>query len=173
MLAVARTRVPRSVRLKQARAESPPFRDGWFDRVVFWLVIHLLDRPSAFAAAHRLLADGGRACVVTFDVAHFERYWANRFFPSFEALDRERFPTAEELERDLRAGGFVEVRLVRLSQKRTLPRDTALERIRGRYISTLRLLADDEYAEGLERAERELPQEVAIGLEWLVAVAER
>ena len=43
MLAVARERVPRSVRLKQARAEAPPFRDGWFDRVVYWLVIHLLE----------------------------------------------------------------------------------------------------------------------------------
>jgi ubiquinone/menaquinone biosynthesis C-methylase UbiE len=28
MLAVARERLPRSVRLKQARAEQPPFRDG-------------------------------------------------------------------------------------------------------------------------------------------------
>ena len=51
MLEVARERVPRSVRLKLARAEEPPFRDGWFERIVYWLVIHLLDRPAAFAAA--------------------------------------------------------------------------------------------------------------------------
>ena len=62
--------------LKLARAEEPPFRDGWFERIVYWLVIHLLDRPAAFAAAHRLLGPGGRACVVTFDAAHFDDYWA-------------------------------------------------------------------------------------------------
>jgi ubiquinone/menaquinone biosynthesis C-methylase UbiE len=173
MLAVARTRVPRSVRLKQARAEEPPFRDGWFDRVVYWLVIHLLQRPAAFSAAYRLLGDDGRACIVTFDVAHFERYWANRFFPSFEALDRARFPTAAELEAELRAAGFAEVRLVPCTQRETIDRASALAKLRGRHISTFDLLEPDEYAAGLERAEAELPEQVETELHWLLAIATR
>src|SRR4051794_1822386 len=67
MLAVARQRVPGNVKLKLGRAESPPFKAAWFDRVVYWLVAHLIDRDHAFRAAHRLLAPGGRACVATFD----------------------------------------------------------------------------------------------------------
>jgi ubiquinone/menaquinone biosynthesis C-methylase UbiE len=173
MLAVARTRVERSVRLKQARAESPPFRAGWFDRVVFWLVIHLLDRPAAFAAAHRLLANGGSACIVTFDQAHFEQYWANRWFPSFEALDRERFPTAEELEAELGAGGFADVRLMRHTQRETIDRETALTKLRGRHISTFDLLEPEDYAAGLARAEAELPERVETELHWLLAFASR
>jgi SAM-dependent methyltransferase len=173
MLAVARTRVPGSVRLKQARAERPPFRAGWFDRVVFWLVIHLLERPAAFAAAHRLLADRGRACVVTFDATHFDRYWASRWFPSFESLDRQRFPTAEELEAELRVAGFAEVRLIRHTQRETLDRATALTKLRRRHISTFDLLEPEEYAAGLKQAEAELPERVQTEQHWLLAIATR
>jgi len=173
MLEVARERVPRSVRLKLARAEEPPFRDGWFERIVYWLVIHLLDRPAAFAAAHRLLGERGRAAVVTFDPRHFEEYWANRFFPSFERLDRARFPTAAELEGELRAAGFGEVRLVTHVQRETIGRDAALRKIRGRHSSTFDLLKPEEYGGGAARAESELPDEVETAMHWLIALADR
>jgi ubiquinone/menaquinone biosynthesis C-methylase UbiE len=173
MLAVARERVPRSVRLKLARAEEPPFRDGWFERIAYWLVIHLLDRPAAFAAAHRLLGPGGRACIVTFDPAHFDDYWANRYFPRFEELDRARFPTAEELEAELGSAGFGGVRLLRHTQRQTIERETALTKIRGRHISTFDLLEPDEYEQGMARAEAELPDQVETAMHWLVALAER
>ena len=173
MLDIARTRVPRNVRLKEARAEQPPFRDGWFDRVVYWLVIHLLDRPTAFAAAHRLLAAGGRACIVTFDEAHFAEYWANRFFPRLEDVDREQFPTAADLEAELRGAGFSAVRMFRRVHREPLDREAALARLRGKHISTFDHLAPDEYEHGLRRAEAELPAEVDTSVHWLLAFADR
>jgi hypothetical protein len=51
-------------------------------------------------------------------------------------------------------------------------REQALRRIRGRHIATFDLISDEEYAEGLERAERELPERVDYRQEWLIAVAE-
>jgi hypothetical protein len=87
-----------------------------------------------------------------------------------EAVDRERFPTAPELEAELRVAGF-DVRLLRLSQRGSLARADALERIRGKHISTFDLISDEEYEAGLERAERELPEQVDYRVEWLVAVA--
>jgi ubiquinone/menaquinone biosynthesis C-methylase UbiE len=173
MLAVARERVPANAQLKLARAEEPPFKDGWFERVVYWLVIHLLDRPAAFAAAHKLLAPGGRACVVTFDSAYFEDFWLNHYFPRFEAIDRARFPTAEELEQELRGGGFSSVRLLRHEQRDRLDRRSALAKIEGRHISTFDLLEPDEYEAGKRRAETELPEEIEVTARWLIAVAER
>jgi ubiquinone/menaquinone biosynthesis C-methylase UbiE len=173
MLRIAAGRVPSNVRLKEARAEEPPFRAAWFERVVYWLTIHLLDRPRAFAAAHRLLAPDGRACVVTFDARHFDAYWANRFFPSFEALDRARFPTTAELAAELRAAGFEEPRMIRQTRRETIDRVTALGRLRGRHISTFDLLDPDEYDRGLARAEAELGDEVETVLHWLVAIAAR
>jgi ubiquinone/menaquinone biosynthesis C-methylase UbiE len=53
MLGVARKRVPANVKLKLARAEDPPLKDSWFDRVVYWLVVHLLDRRAAAARTRR------------------------------------------------------------------------------------------------------------------------
>ena len=171
MLAVARANAPDSVGFKQAPAEDLPFRDGWFDRAVMWLVAHLVDRPRAFRDAARVLTADGRLAVVTFDPAHFEGFWLNRYFPSIEHIDRARFPTADALGKELREAGFSDIRTVRLSQVKTLAREQALERIHGRHISTFDLLGDDELRRGTALAERELPERIDYGLEWLVAIA--
>ena len=170
MLAVARAKTRRAT-FKQARVEALPFKDGWFDAAVAWLVVHLIDRPTAFAELRRVLRPGGRLAVVTFDLAHFSGFWLNRFFPSLEAIDRARFPDAEMLVRQLLTAGFLDTRLLRLSQRASLDRENALRRIRGRHISTFDLVDEDEIVRGTEQAERELPAAVEYGIEWLVAVA--
>jgi ubiquinone/menaquinone biosynthesis C-methylase UbiE len=162
----------RGVNAKLARAEQLPFKEGWFERAVLWLTVHLLDRPRAFAELRRVLAPEGRVVIATFDPSHFDRFWLNEIFPSLERIDRERFPTEEDLTRELSASGF-EPRITRLSQRAEITREAALERIRGRYISTLELLSEEEYRSGMERAERELPTRIAYALEWLVVVAVR
>jgi SAM-dependent methyltransferase len=173
MLAVARTRVPASVRLKLARAEEPPFKEAWFDRIVYWLVIHLLDRPAAFRAAQRLLAPAGAACVATFDSKYFDDFWLNRYFPRLEQIDRGRFPTAEELEAELLDAGFAGVRLLRHRQQNRILRETALAKIDGRHISTFDLLDPDEYEQGRQLAHATLPAEVDVEARWLIAIAAR
>jgi SAM-dependent methyltransferase len=173
MLAEARAKVPDSVGLREGRAERLPFRDGWFERAVMWLVVHLVDREQALAEAFRVLAPGGALGIATFDPGHFDAFWLNEFFPSIAALDRERFPTGAALERELRTAGFAQTRLVRLSQRGSLTRDEALERVRGRHISTFDLLDETELRTGTEQAERELGERVDYAVEWLIAVAKR
>jgi ubiquinone/menaquinone biosynthesis C-methylase UbiE len=173
MLAVARRRVPPNVRLKLARAESPPFKEAWFDRAIYWLVVHLLDRPAAFRAAWRLLAPGGRACIVTFDSTYFADYWLNHYFPRFEAIDQDRFPTSDGLESELRGAGFEQVRVLRHHQRDRIDRETALAKVAGRHISTFDLLEPEEYEEGRARVERELPAEVEYEIRWLIAIADK
>jgi ubiquinone/menaquinone biosynthesis C-methylase UbiE len=162
----------RGVNAKMARAEQLPFKEGWFERAVLWLTVHLLERTRAFSELHRVLAPEGIVMIATFDPSHFDRFWLNEIFPSLERIDRERFPTEAQLKQELFAAGF-EPRVSRLSQQAEITREAALERIRGRYISTLQLLSDEEYRAGLERAEREVPVRIAYPLEWLVVTAVR
>jgi ubiquinone/menaquinone biosynthesis C-methylase UbiE len=173
MLAVARENAGPSVGLKLARAEELPFRDGWFDRVVYMLAVHLLDRPLAFAEARRVLGPGGRVVIATFDRAHFDRYFLNGFFPSLADIDRARFPAGDVLRDELEAAGFATPQLAVLRQEVVTDRDEVLRRIRGRHISTFQLLDEAEYGAGLARAEAELPERVVATRDYLIAVADR
>ena len=171
MLAVARERGGRGVRFKEARAERLPFKDGWFERAVMTLVVHVLDRPRAFAELRRVLAPEGRLVFATFDPAHMRNYWLNRYFPSMLELDLARFAPADVLLDVLRAAGFAQAWSLRHSQRKRIDREAALARIRGRHISTFDLLDEEEIETGLAQAVDELPDEVEYGLEWLVVVA--
>jgi SAM-dependent methyltransferase len=171
MLEAARRNAPEAT-FKQGRAEQLPFKDGWFERAVMWLSVHLVDRPAAFAEARRVLGGDGRLAVVTFDPAYFDTFWLNALFPSMQQIDLARFATGEELQGELRAAGFAEVELANISQQGTRTRADALERIRGRHISTFDLISEEEYEAGLARAERELPERFEYRVEWLIAVAD-
>ena len=170
MAAVARARVST---VKIAPAEALPFKDGWFERALMWLVVHLVDRPRALAEAARVLRPDGRLAIGTFHPEHFERYWLKPFFPSLEAIDKARFPTPDELRAELGEAGFGRVELQRLSQSASVDRETAVERVRARFISPLQLLDEEELEEGLRRMESELPERNEYSLEWVVAVAYR
>jgi SAM-dependent methyltransferase len=170
MLEVARARAT-NVRFKQASAESLPFKNGWFERATMWLVVHLVDRPRVYAEIRRVLAPDGRIAVATFDPSYFGVFWFRDYFPSMEEIDRARFPTREGFEAELAAAGFASPRFTRLSQRASATREQALERIRRRHIATFDLISDEEYEAGIDRAERELPDQVEYRQEWLIAVA--
>jgi SAM-dependent methyltransferase len=171
MLRVAERTVPRGVGLKAGRAEDLPFRDGWFERAVLWLVCHLVDRPVAFAELRRVLSDDGRLVLVTFDPAHFGSFWLDPYFPAIQEIDRERFPDAEQLEAGLATAGFARVAFHRRSQTASISRAEALDRIERRHISTFDLLDADEVARGTQLALDRLPPTVEYPVEWLIAVA--
>jgi SAM-dependent methyltransferase len=172
MLALASAAAP-AVRFKHAAAERLPFRDGWFERVVLRMSVHLLDRPAALPELRRILAPGGRVAIATPDPREFERHWMNAYFPSVAVVDGRRFPVAERLEDELAAAGFARARTLRLSQERTITRDDALARAHGRAYSTFQLIPPEEYAAGLERARAELPELVEYGHVWQIVVAEK
>ncbi len=137
------------------------------------LVVHMVDRDRALPELVRILAPAGRVVIATFRPEHFERFWLNPYFPSIPEIDQARFPDPTELAHELRAAGFRAVQERRLTQERQVSRAEALERIHGRFISTLHLLPPGELEAGIALAEATLPDEVPSRLDWAVVVAER
>jgi SAM-dependent methyltransferase len=173
MLDVARAKISGGVGLKLASAEDLPFKDGWFERAVATLAVHLWDRPKAFAEIHRVLAPGGRFALASFDPSHFTSYYLNAYFPSILEIDTARFAPPNVLDDELHAAGFDDVRTASLAHEFTISREDALARIRGRHISTFQLIPADEYEAGLARAVRDLPECVEFTQHWVVVSAGR
>jgi len=161
------------VNARVARAEALPFKRSWFDAAVMRMSLHLFPRPRALAEAARILSPAGRLVVATEDPAHFDDVWFARWFPSVPELDGARFPSEATLGAELTDAGLHDVRVEHLSQTRTISRERALDVIRSKAFSTFELLPPSEYAEGLSRAETELPGELTYVFHWLVAVARR
>jgi ubiquinone/menaquinone biosynthesis C-methylase UbiE len=162
---------------KQASADRLPFTDGWFDAAHMHLVVHTLpDRPAALAEIARVLMPGGRVAVATFAMEHFERFFLNPYFPSIATIDGARFPDPAILKGELGNAGFREPAVEHISQPIRAEPGDVLERVRGRYISTLHLLEPAEYAEGLARLEHDVAAgrgTFAYSLEWALVAATR
>jgi SAM-dependent methyltransferase len=178
MLGEARRR-PGAERVGWRRADAArlPFKAGWFDAVHSHLVLHLVDdRPAVVAEVARVLAPGGRLVVGTFAPEHFRRFFLNPYFPSIPAIDLSRFPDPERLCAELTAAGFAQAEMMRFDQPVSVSAADVLERVRGRYISTLRLVADDEYAAGLARLEADVARgrpAFDYTLRWALVTARR
>jgi len=174
MLEVARGRVPGGVvALELGTAESLPFKDGSFEGAVMQLVVHLVDRPRAFAEAYRVLVPQGRLVISTVNPAALDEIWLSRVFPSYVTIDRGRFPTPDALAADLEEAGFAEIRSVPRRERRSYGRREALRALRGRFTSSTALMSDEEYRAGLQRAERELPESIESVLELAILTARR
>lgn len=137
MLAVARERLPDNVETRPADAQQLPFDDSSFDLVVSQFgVMFYPDKAKGNSEARRVLRDGGTYIAVIWD--SLDRN------PVSEAMDRalqQEFPDdpprflqrapfgyadREQIDRDMRAGGFADVTIeaVELSS-RVSARDAA------------------------------------------------
>ena len=161
------------VNARVARAESLPFKAGWFDAVVMRMVLHLVDRRAALEQAARVLRPEGRLVIATENPDSFDDVWFARFFPSVPEIERKRFPDADGLRLELTAAGFDSVAIERLRQHRTQTREHALDLIRSKGFSTFDLLDPAEYDAGLARAESGLPDLFEYSFDWLFAIATR
>jgi SAM-dependent methyltransferase len=113
MLEVARDRASRGIAvLELGTAESIPFPDGSNERTL----MHLVDRPRAFAEVRRVLVPGGQLVISTVNPASLDGFWLSDLFPSYASIDRRRYPAPELLSTELETAGFFAIRLTLFSK---------------------------------------------------------
>lgn len=171
MIAAARAHVPPGVDVVEGRAEDLPFGDGTFDAAVANFVVHLVERPRAFAEVRRVLSPTGVFFVKTSDPSTLRDYWTAALFPSWERIEAGRFPVEDDLVDDLHAAGFTHVDVERVHLAREFSRSDALEKLRSGAYSTLRLLPADELRAGIRRAPDVLEDPVRYTLTLLLIQA--
>ena len=179
MLEVARAKDPAGrVEWLRGSAYRLPLPDRTAALVVLVMVVHLLrQRVRAFAEARRVLRAGGRLSAWTFTPRHVAEFYLNAYFPSIAVIDRPRFASVEALSAELRRAGFAEVDVDLRQEVRQLDVAEVVDRVRGRYISTLSMLPPLEYRLGLQRLEEMLAQDRSTMLtqrsEWAIITARK
>jgi len=96
-----RQRRPGAAPAVQASATDLPFRDATFGAALAVLTVHHWpDRARGLAELGRVARE--RVVVLTWDPAATSGFWlVDDYFPEMVAIDREIFPTLEELRRSL------------------------------------------------------------------------
>ncbi len=144
-------------------AEALPVRSGTFDLALLSRVIHHLpDRPRAARELARVLRPGGAAVVRTtfrerLDALVYD-YW-----PRLRELDRERFPSADDVLGDFTAAGFTVLKVTSFARPVAEDLRTYHARLITRPRSKFGHLTPEEFEDGLHHLAADARRELATG----------
>jgi ubiquinone/menaquinone biosynthesis C-methylase UbiE len=140
-----------------ADATALPLRKASIDLALLSMVYHLLSAAAAAPAAvgelHRVVRPGGFVLVRTPTLEMLDRISWLAFFPGARALDEARLPPRAHIATTFEQAGFATHAYRTIEQEFESTPLEALAKVRRRPFSTLRLLSDVAFAEGLARYE--------------------
>jgi len=140
-------------RFVQADAADMPFRPGIFDAVVASFMVHHIPRERRQRMVDHCfrVLGRGRVVFITRSHAQIEAGVYAHFFPQVAAIDRRRFPTIDQLFSWLSRSGFVNIGQETFVDTPITVDRNFLERVRIKQISTLDLIDERAFTEGLAR----------------------
>jgi ubiquinone/menaquinone biosynthesis C-methylase UbiE len=158
----------------EGSAERIPVADATCDAALLSYVIHhVSDMDACARELRRVLKPGGRVIVRTALRESLPGVPFFRYFPGALAIDEARMPARADVAALFEAHGFETIADEVIEQETAPSLRDYQERLRLRAISTLELLPDDQFADGVERlqqaanAERE-PSPVRAPVDLLV-----
>jgi hypothetical protein len=127
------------------------------DLALLSMVYHLLFAAGVAAAAvgelHRVVRPSGRVLVRTPSLEIVDGISWLPFFPGARALDEARLPPRARIVAPFEHAGFTTHAQRTIEQQFAHSPAEAFEKVRRRPFSTLRLLSDEAFTEGLTRCE--------------------
>jgi len=155
MLAVARGKRSRAAFIL-GDAGRLPLAARTFDVAIAVFVLHLL--PDYRRGVSEMARVARRALIATVDVPARRTHAIDEAFPSLQAIDERRFPRIPAIEQACRDAGWGRVERHDVGRRVESSVQEFIERVRGRYVSTLTLLPSGEFERGLAWLEAELPR---------------
>lgn len=141
-----------SIRYLEGRAERIPLPGGECDFALLSQVIHhIRDRDACCAELIRVLRPRGVVLVRGTLRESLPRIPFLDFFPSARPIDERRLPSADEVLAMFTGRGFEHVASESVEQETTPSFRAYYERVKLRAISTLELIGDDEFEQGIGR----------------------
>ena len=133
-----------------------PIKAGILDGVLISCLYHLVDdKRRLLSEAYRCLRWGGSLFVITLSEAQLGDRFLNRYFPSIQCLDRRRYGTIEDLNQLAQTVGFEAVEVNSIVLREETPTDEWFAVIREKRWSSLCIIPEEEYSDGLQRLERD------------------
>jgi ubiquinone/menaquinone biosynthesis C-methylase UbiE len=138
----------------QGQAESLPFAEATFARVLLSLVLHqLTNRAEALREIARVLQPGGLVIIRTITPEAVRRRVPFRFFPTVADLEAARMPTRSAIAALLGDAGFTMRQTEVVERHKALDFQTVLAEFQARPSASA--LTSEEFSQGLEAMREE------------------
>lgn len=139
-----------AVRYLDGRAEDIPLPAGSCDVVLMCLIIHhVADVAAGVAEISRVLRPGGRVLIRNTFADRMRDLWWYQFFPRAPEIEREMFPTTEEVAAAFSGAGLEVLALAAVPERFAASAAEFAARIRLRPFSTFEHMTEAEIAAGM------------------------
>ena len=133
-------------------AESLPFADSSFDRVLMSLLLHQLEEPArAIEEAFRVLTRPGALVVRTVLPDAAAARIPFRFFPTLAQVQAEQMPALDDVTAWTQAAGFDHVRVHEVLRNKHLEPEVVEAQLRTEVANRYPFLPAEELEDGLRR----------------------
>ncbi|MCP4305293.1 MAG: class I SAM-dependent methyltransferase [bacterium] len=146
----------KGVHTVRAYSQFLPFRNDTARLAYFHLSLHYGDWKAALDEVGRVVMSGGECWIWTMGEQHHRASFLARWFPSIGDIDMDRFPDPQEVAAYLDAT-CASVIIDKDIEEKVSTAAQWRRAVEARFVSTLQLISDQEFCDGLEAYDARYP----------------